>query len=397
MTAFPPSSDTSGISYEWNVYDDSKPSFTKNYPPGAEMCFGIVAQVYNPLIAAGIMDEIQATTADIAAGTTGLTKFLAWYATVQALPAGTEKTVKTLIYELSVMLHYMFQLEAAASSGRINAGTNYLSKLLYEGMTGFPYSTYHTEFMSKMNQLYSTDGYIPWDLAKNSTVTPFAVITKYTVHVSNTLTMLPYTGLVPAAVTALEALEFPDATGYFKEMPIHHDFDVELSGTEYIPVNFTGSMPAVAMYRAMLTSYPFIDQVRKTIATPYACTFAGRRIIAATSRILGYVGSGCPSEYFLFGLMREFKEALLTVQKAFAWVDVGLTGSPVFAVSILDGDGYAAVSWYYRSIMTTVIPQLVSQCGVQYNASVAWVGYLFGPKYNLETLQQQLVNMHIGP
>jgi len=69
----------------------------------------------------------------------------------------------------------------------------------------------------------------------------------------------------------------------------------------------------------------------------------------------------------------------------------------VFAVSILDADGYAAMTWYYRSIMTTVIPQLVSQCGVQYNASVAWVGFFLGTKYDLGTMQQQLVNMHIGP
>jgi len=397
MSTFPPTSDTSGISYEWNVYDETLPSFTKSYPPGTQMCFGIVAQMYNPLIAAGIMDNIQATTAEIAAGTTGLTKYQAWYATVVALPTGTEKTVKTLIYDLIVMLLYLFQIEAAASSGRANIGTMYASKLLYEGMTGFSYSTLHTEWQSKMNVLYSTDGYATWDVVKNSTMPPFYPYTKYTAHISNIFTMLPYNGVVPAAVAALDNLELPftDPTGYFKELPLHSDFSVEQSGSEYIPTHFSGSMPAISMYRAMLRDYMFTDQVRKTVATPYACTYAGRRVIASTSKILGYVGGTCPSELGLFGLMREFKESVLTAQKAFAWVDVGLSGTPVFAASILDGTGYSAMSWYYRSIMTTVVPQLVSQCKIQYD--VAWVGFFVGPKISLDTMQQQLLDMKVGP
>jgi len=398
MTTFPPSTDTSGISYEWNVYDETKPSFTKGWIPGAEMCFGVVVQVYNPLIAAGIVDNFQATSAEIAAGTTGLTKFMAWHTAVTALPAGTEKTVKLLIYDIIVLLSYMFQFESASATGRAGVGTTYASTLFYEGMTGFPYSSWHTEFMTKQNTLYNTFGYATWDVTKNSTMPPFYPMTKYTAHITNILTMLPYNGITSTAATALNNLNlgFTDPTGYFYEIPQHHEFSVELVDGEYLPVNFSTSMPAKKMYRAMLTEYSFNDQVQKVVATPFACTYNGRRILNAMSTVLGYVNSGyCPTVLGLFGLLREMKEGIMLSEKAHAWFDMGTTGGAVYAAGVYNPEGYAAMAWYYRSIMTTAIVSLNTTCGQVFD--VAWVGFVIGAKYYIGDLQNHLLDMHMGP
>jgi len=259
--------------------------------------------------------------------------------------------------------------------------------------------------------LYGTTGYTPWDLIKNNTygdapcfdptagpcsLPPLMPLTKYSVHVSNSLAMLPFNGVSSAAKTAMANLEFADATGYFSELPLHSEFEVELFQGEYLPNNFSASMPAMQMYKSMLNEYSYSDSVQKVVATPFACTFAGRRIIHAVSTVLGYANGGfCPSPLHLFGLLREIKEAIFAAQKAHAWRDVGTTGAAIYAVGVFDGAGYAAMTWYYRSIMTTAIAAMNAACGATYD--VAWVGFFIGLKYDLASMQTHLINMHMGP
>jgi hypothetical protein len=52
---------------------------------------------------------------------------------------------------------------------------------------------------------------------------------------------------------------------------------------------------------------------------------------------------------------------------------------------VYDPEGYAAMAWYYRSIMTTVIPAMITTCKTQYD--VAWVGFVIGPKIGVDTMR----------
>jgi len=221
-------------------------------------------------------------------------------------------------------------------------------------------------------------------------------MTKYSAHIQNILTMLPFNGISSTAIPAMANLEFPDATGYFSELPLHHEFEVELYNNEYVPKNISTSMPALKMYRAMLNEYSYKNSVQGVVAVPFACTYAGRRILHALSTVLGYVSSGfCPSPLHLFGLLREMKEAIMCAQKTHSWRDVGPAGIAVYSVGVYDDQGYQAMTWYYRSIMTTAITTLNALCGQTYD--VAWVGFFIGPKYQLSNLQAHLTSMHMGP
>jgi len=305
-----------------------------------------------------------------------------------------------------VMLSYLFQMEAAASSGRMKVGTSYVGKLLFEGgMSGFPYTspTYYENFRTKIDALYnSNSGYAAWDSIKTTTLPQFFIWTKLTVHLNNILTMLPYNGFSSSAATQLAAFATLDGT---IKIPFLTDFAVEpyTDGT-YVPLGFSSSVAGVAMYRTMVSDINFTSQVTMT-ATPYACTYTGRRLLGQLSSIFAKqaalvadsssTATNCPTIVEMAGMSRAIFEAIDVSVKANAWITVGLAGAPVFATAILDAKQYETMVMLYRNIFSQTLATFTPTCGLAYYVSQA--GFGFDGQLSWDVVNAQLVAGVLGP